>query len=458
MTLLGILLLVVALGLFIVSKFVNLRTEDVTTEGRFGDRRTLKAHPKFLTEWSGKKSVIIGVLGILSILSSSAFFYARPGHQYYIVYPTGKVVCEYEQGWKTCFPFSRIQEWESFTDIKVVKDGENLEGIEGPIAGGIPIRFIDKVVGTVQLSVRMQLPQDDKSFKQIVQEFRHPKNLINNTLIPTVKEQVINTGYMFTAEDYVSGDASNFRATLDEQLKSGGYAVDKIEHFDTITSPIVQEDGRKIVEVQTRYEVNKRIDKKTGLPIRIHHDITKNNIIVSQVIVDQVVLESKFRKKLEDSRDISAQKSIELQKIETAKAAQQRIVAEGERDKAAEKVEQELAQVKKLIAAETSLKEESIKLELAKKATETEEEVSKKIKIRADAEAYKTRKNVAAGISPERRLELELDAKVRMEEARAKRAVPTTMIVGGGDGKNGQSISNETLMLMQLTNKGNQNN
>ena len=32
------------------------------------------------------------------------------------------------------------------------------------------------------------------------------------------------------------------------------------------------------------------------------------------------------------------------------------------------------------------------------------------------------------------------------------------MIVGGGDGKNGQSISNETLMLMQLTNKGNQNN
>ena len=448
MTVIGVLLILVAIALYLTTKIVNLRTTDV--QGSNG--RVLQAHPKLLTSWNGYKSIGLTMIGWFFTMVSSSTFYARPGHQYHIVSPTGTITCIYTQGWKFIMPFSKVQEWESFTDIKVVYGNEDTEGIEGPINGGIPIRFIDKVVAEVGLSVRMQLPQDDVSFKQIVKEFRHPKNLINNTLIPTVKEQVTNTGYMFTAEDYVSGDASNFRATLDEQLKGGGYAVDKEEHYDTILSDIVIEGDRQIKDIQTTYEVNKRLDKN-GRAIRIEHDITKNNINVSQVIVDKVLLESKFRKKLETSRDISAQKSIELQKVETAKAAQQRIVAEGERDKAAETVEQQLAQVKTLIAKETMLKEEETNRKLALVALETEKINAKTKKVAADAEAYEISKKVRAGITPEKELEMRLDAEVRKEEARAKRAVPSTMIVGGGDGKNGSSISNETLMLMQLTNK-----
>jgi len=449
MTVLGILLLLVAIALYIVPKFMPLRTESQQVSNGYGGTKTLPAHPKFLTNWTGKKSLFLGIIGVVVMLSTSAFFYARPGHQYYIVYPSGQVSCEYNQGWKMVMPFSRIQEWESFTDIKVVGDGESTEGIEGPILGGIPIRFIDKVVGTVKLSVRMQLPQDDESFKQIVREFRHPKNLITNTLIPTVKEQVINTGYMFTAEDYVSGDASNFRATLDEQLKSGGYAVDKIEHVDTIASLIQKEGQREIKEIQTRYEVNKRISKKTGLPIRIAHDITKNNIIVSQVIVDQVVLEDKFRKKLEDSRDISAQKSIELQKIETAKAAQQRIVAEGERDKAAEKVEQELAQVKALIAIETSLKKEETNKQLSKIKVETAELDAKALKVKKDAEAYANRKLVQAGLTPQERAEWEYKTRVDMMKALSGEngiTLPTTVFQGESGGKSGQTGMLESIL------------
>jgi hypothetical protein len=453
MTVLGILLLLVAIALYVVPKFMNLRTESESVPNGYGGTKTLPAHPKFLTNWTGKKSLIVGVIGVLLMMSTSAFFYARPGHQYYIVSPTGQVSYEYSQGWKLVMPFSRVQEWESFSDIKVVSDGESTEGIEGPILGGIPIRFIDKVVGSVKLSVRMQLPQDDESFGQIVREIIHPKNLINNTLIPTVKEQVINTGYMFTAEDYVSGDASNFRATLDEQLKSGGYAVDKIEHTDTIESVIQNEEGRTIKEVQTRYEVNKRIDKKTGLPIRIAHDITKNKIIVSQVIVDQVVLEEKFRKKLEDSRDISAQKSIELQKIETAKAAQQRIVAEGERDKAAERVTQEKEQVKALIAIETQLKREETNRKLAEIALETEKLNSKKKKVAADAQAYENQRLVSAGLTPQERAQIEKETKIGVAAELSKIKFPETMIMG--DSKGGTPLESliGASMAKQLTGK-----
>ena len=220
-TAIGALILIFAIVMAVVINVVTVRkTSEVQTQD--GYERTLPASPVLLRTWSLKKSFVVGLLGVATMFATSCFFYARPGHQYYIVAPTGQVSCQFDQGWKMVMPYSRIQEWESFTDIKSVSEGESIEGIEGPINGGIPIRFIDKVMADVRLSVRMQLPQDPTSFIALVEEFRHPKNLINNTLIPTVREQVINTGYMFTAEDYVSGDASNFRATLDEQLKNGG--------------------------------------------------------------------------------------------------------------------------------------------------------------------------------------------------------------------------------------------
>ena len=86
--------------------------------------------------------------------------------------------------------------------------------------------------------------------------------------------------------------------------------------------------------------------------------LTKNNIIVSQVIVDTINLEGEFKKRLQAQRDESAKRQLEQQKIETARSTQLRVVAEGERDKAKEQVTQELAQVKTLIAIETKKKEE----------------------------------------------------------------------------------------------------
>ena len=433
LTFIGIIFILLSIAMFVTVKAMTLRKEDAEPD-YYG--KVAEKHPDLLLNWNLKKSAIGFGVGVLFIIFSSALLYARPGHQYYIVYPTGQVSCVYNQGWKVIMPFSRVQEWESYSDIKVIIGKEPRDGIEGVIEGGIDIRFIDKVLAKVKISVRMQLPQDDKSFEQIVKEFRHPKNLINNTLIPTVREQVVNTGYMFTAEDYVSGDASNFRATLDEQLKDGGYAVDKEEINDTIMSDIKSDSARKIKEVRTTYKVMKRLDKNNK-PIRIDHDIKKNNIVVSQVIVDQVILEKKFQQKLEASRDISAQKSIERQKIETAKVAQQRIVAEGERDKAAEKVKQELAQVNVLISIETDREKERTVKELAIIQLETAKINAKALMVKKDAEAYANRKMVSAGLTPMQRAEWEYKTSVGVAAAIAGPTglkLPTTMMSGGSGG------------------------
>lgn len=125
-------------------------------------------------------------------------------------------------------------------------------------------------------------------------------------------------------------------------------------------------------------------------------------------------------------------RQLEQQKIETAKATQQRIVAEGERDKAAERVTQEKEQVKTLIAIETDLKKERTNKELATIALETERIKAEKVRVTADAAAYEIRAKVRSGITPEVELKMRLDADVKKVAELAKIKFPETMIITGG--------------------------
>lgn len=390
-----------------------------------------------------KVSFIVGVVfGVLA----SCLMYAKAGHLYYMISPFGHKYTIMNSGYHIILPFTRIQEWEKYVDIKVVREGESTEGIEG-VMGLIPIRFIDQVTATANVSVRMEIPSDPIAFMALAEEFRHPSNLVNNTLVPAVKEQVSNTGYMFAAQDYISGSASDFRQALDDQLKNGGYSVEKKEYFDTTyTDDIQNMNSRRIAEVNTRYEVE--IRRKNGVPIRIEHDITKNNIKITQVIVEEIDLEPAFKKRLEQTRDIASTKRIEMEKIEAAKIRQQKIIAEGESDKAAERVAQEKEQVKKLIAIETLVKEEESNRQLAEISLQTARLNAEKVKVDADAKSYQLQK--AEGLSEEKKFMLEIAAKERIEVAKALAGpngitFPANYITaGGGDSKN----QTDPLMLL----------
>lgn len=442
LTILGFIMVAFAIAMSVMHPTLRLQPETKKGKNRWGDDVTeeLPASPTFLTMWTKKPRTILLGVGALLIVLPSFLFYATPGHQYYVVSPFGtKSAVTTKSGYVFKIPFSRIQEWEKFVDVKVIDEGDPTEGIEGIIKGGIPIRFIDQVKAAVKVSVRVQIPSDPESFMVLAEEFRHPQNFVNNTLVPTVREQVINTGYMFAAQDYISGAASDFRQTLDDQLKNGGFSVEKKEYFDTTyVNTGIQEDGeRKIREISTRYEVEKRIGTD-GFPTRIPHDITKNNVIVSQVIVDQLVLEEAFQKRLEKQRDIASQKRIEMEAVEAAKIAQQKILAEGERDKAAERVAQEREQVKTLIAIETKVKQEESKRELAEIALKTAELEAKAQKVKADAESYQNARLVSAGLTPQEKAQIQKETAIGVAAELAKLNLPEVYVAGSsGKGNNG---------------------
>ncbi|MFA8433275.1 MAG: SPFH domain-containing protein [Marinifilaceae bacterium] len=389
---------------------------------------------------SSKVSMGVIVAGGFLMILPYLFFWAEPGYQYFVVYPNGSKDAVLNEGikWRG---FAKIIPWQKYIDVKVVDKGEETEDIEG-VMKPIPIRFIDQVTASAKLSTRFQLPADKESFIEMAIEFRSLQNLVHNTLIPTVREVVSNTGYMFAAQDYISGSASDFRVAIEDQLKDGAYSVEKLEYRDTIVTSI-EDETRKIKEIQTRYEVKKREDEG-GKLIRIPHDINENKIIVAQVIVDDVILEQVFKKRLEAQRDESAKRQLEQQKIKTAKDAQARIIAEGERDKAGERVAQEKEQVKALIAIETKLKQEETNKRLAAIALETEKLKSAAKKVAADAESYQNAKLVSAGLTPQERAQIEKEIAIGVAKEIAKIKFPDVMITGG-DGK-GSKMPLESLI------------
>jgi hypothetical protein len=456
LTFLGFLCLFIAIIMVFVQP--HLRTENGVPD-RYGEYK--KAHPSFLTMWNAKFRLYLGVLGVLFLLSGESLIFAREGHQYYILSPTGSRSTIMSPGIKFVSPFSRVQEWEKFIDIKCVPTDKNgnytqdVTGIEGVIPNGIGVRFIDKVDAKVYASVRFEMPSDEKAFIKLVETYRQPANLINNTLLPTVSEQLKNVTFMYSAEDYVSGSATDYRMTIEDALKNGGFIVKKVEVRDTIyAEPSLDslvKSKRKIREIN-RFIRNEKV-LVNGIPKRTQHEINANQIITAQVIIDDVDLNKAFEDKLKQQRDISAEKIIEIQKVITAKAAQQRIVAEGERDKAAERVKQEKLQVNTLIAIETRVKEEESNRQLAEISVKTAELEARAMLTRERAVAESNRLKVSAGLTPQERAQNEKEIRIGIAKELAKMSVPQNIIMGNGNGGGSTEALLQIKLLKDLTGK-----
>lgn len=404
-----------------------------------------------LTKILGVKTFIIFVVsGVMLFLISSSLFYAERGFYYEVIYPNGNKAAYFDEGYHLVVPFTKINSWTANIDVKagnVEKMSNDIEGKMTPVN----VTFVDQVGATVSGSYRFSLPRDEKSFLDLAVKYRSISNLIDNSIIPTIAEQAKLTAKMFSAQDYISGSSQAFRQTFEEQLKSGTYVVKKTINKDTTWTRNIEEKDREIKDITITYSVDKVLDENK-LPKRISNEISSSGIIVSQVIIEDVEVDANYKQRLVAQKAESATRQLEQQKIETAKIAQQRIKAEGERDKEAERVEQEKNQVKQLIAIETKLKQEKTNLELAKIQLETEKANAQKKKVAADAQYYENAKMVSAGLTPLDKAKLENDRAIGVAAEIAKIKFPETMIIGGS---NGNSTPLESLigaaMAKQLT-------
>ena len=384
------------------------------------------------------KSLLVSLIGVVLISLNGLFFYAEAGFAYLVQYPTGTQIAELRPGYHLKW-WGEVVPWKKVVTIKFRSDRDKHldEQKYSGVRSVIPVRFNDAVKADIALSARFRLPENANDFLAMALDFRTQGNLINGSLIPSCKEVAKNSARLISAQEYIAGRGGELENAVLDQLENGMYILDAREikpkgsRIDSIST-----DKSRTIDTRTlvRYEVNKR-KNADGSVMRKKHPIKQYNITVSQATVEDVDPEARFKKLLGKQRDAAAQASIEKEKAKQAEYEKQRIIAEGEAQKAKIRVNMEKEQITTMITAETAQKKEEItvkkrKLELASAKLKAQE-----IKVLADAEAYKKQKVMQADGA----LEMKLKTYERVHQHYAKaitgmQLVPTTYI-GSNAGK-----------------------
>ena len=393
-------------------------------------------------------ALCIALAGICVMLMNGAIYYAEPGFNYLVQYPTGTQIGETTPGyhfkfWGSAIPFKK------FITVKAAR------GKDASVSASIPpiqARFTDAVVADVEVTARFQLPTATDKFLEMALAYRTQDNLENSTLIPVLREVVRNSARTMTAQDYIAGKGGEFENAILDQLRYGTYILDIKEIRPEGKTKIADAEVDRVIDQSqmVRYEVKKMIDPNTGEITRKPTALVDYQIIVSQSNVSNVDPEQKFKDMLALQRDAAAQASVKKQEAKRAEYEKQKIIAEGEAAKAQIRVDQEKAQITKLIAAETAKKEAEIALQEARILKLKEKELAEKVKIAADAEAYKKRKVLEADGALEMKLATIEKVAEKIARGWAERKVPQTVIVTGEGGDAAQYTGSPEEMKIML--------
>ena len=381
-----------------------------------------------------KSKIMFPLIGIGSFFVSDALFYASPGEYYLVQYIWGtqKVVME---------PGPHLKFWGNlikFKKVVTIKQSKNTGNASRSLPS-IGVRFNDSVTAKVSVTTRFQMPSDPAKFKAIALEYRSQDNLLDSSLVPMTAQIARNSARLISAQDYISGKGGEFEFALRDQMENGQYKLRTIEiGGKRVKQKIVKDKPRNVEGDKVKKYQVEIVKDASGAPVRLDLVTTKYNMKLSDINVEDVDPDDAFDKRLDKQRDAAAQGNIAKQEAQKAEYDKQRIIAEGERDKAEEKAKQEKIQVTELISAETERKKAFEEKKTAAIHLDTARLEAKKIKALADAEAYKKKAVMLADGALEIKLKALKEINKYYAEAlsKHKQIVPTTVIGSSGKGSN----------------------
>nr|WP_299384600.1 cell envelope integrity protein TolA [Allomuricauda sp.] len=400
---------------------------------------TLVAKPIFRTskllQWfTPKRSLQIIGVGILMSIITGTFFYAEPGTAYAVQYPWGGQKAVFRQGIHTKM-WGRLIPIQFELPIKyVIPNPEGNLGEQSEYANVDAAKywaFSDAVKARIATSVVISINTEDQSqFLSVADRNKTEKNLIRSRIIPNIDQSIKNTCKLMDAQDYISGQASDFDRYFKDQLENGMYVLEEYVHNED--KDIIGDSAtvRTVVNKESKQK-RFRIKFKDGRPIREEGNSLKAyGLTVVQAVVTEIDWETTFDKRLQLQKEEVAQTQLEKQQAEREFYRAQKEKARGEAEKAAERARLEKEQIQKTIAAETEAKVAEFNLVKEKKQFEVEKYKAQSKKVAADAEAYQNAKLVSAGLTPQERAEWDYKTSVGVARELKELRLPEIFIEG----------------------------
>lgn len=350
-------------------------------------------------------------------------------------YPfTGKMAFWTEPGFKwqwfgkTTTYYKTNQVW--FDEILETRQGDYFvnASLENP---AFPITYSDKGKGFVLGSVRIEMPINREQLNLIQSHYGSEHRLMEELIKPTIGKVILACGPLMTSLESVAEKRNDLIAYATDQLNNGIYATKTktVERLNSITNEM-----EKVHQAEIVYDENGNPKRNEDSPF------AKYGLKVSQLAIADLKYESATNNQIARQRE--ADMDIITAKAEAAKAIQQtiKIEEEGKQKAAQAKWEQEAVKAAEVTKAQQAYEVAAL---AAKEATE----IAKKVKAEGEAEAFRQRKLVEAGLSPKERAEIEKETKIGVAEALSKIQLPK-VVMTGGNGSNNPAMDAMGLKMM----------
>ena len=415
--------------------------------------KPLLSSSKRLEWFTKKRSFQITLLGVLLSVITGMFFYADAGTAYAVQFVSGGDKMITTQGIKLKW-WGRIIPLSYETSIKdiIVQEGESLP----KSAQGMYNReaqkweFSDAIKAEISTSVIVGVNINDEAvFLNMADRNRSESKLIFGRVLPNIDAAIKNTCKLMDAQDYISGQASDFDRYFRDQLENGMYQVELYYEAENESeaendSEVVGDTGtvRKIKVGKSSKQKKFRIKRnKEGEIIRDNSNTLKQyGLKIYQAQVTGIDWEESFDERLDLQKNEVAQTQLEKQQAEREYYRAKKEVAKGESEKAKERARLERIQIQQTIEAETEAKVAGFNLIKEKKQFEVEQYKAKSKKVAADAMYYENSKLVSAGLTPQEKAEWNYKTAVGVAQQIKDLKLPQTYIEGSKNGNGGNLL------------------
>lgn len=275
--------------------------------------------------------------------------------------------------------------------------------------------FNDGSKAAISALVRVELPSTQEGILKLKNDFSGGyDHFIRSGVVPIVENAIKLSANLRSAQDAYTTLAL-FQQAIQDQLENGMYVT------RSVREEIALGTGEKEIKQITEVVVD-----KNGNPIRVPNKLQDYGCKVSCVIDVPA-----FDKKVEDmiSRRKDEAMKTELAKQAALRATQDALTAEaqGKANVATAQYEKEVEKVKEVTEARK-------KFEVEQLAAQTALQTAKKIEAEGYANAAANRALVAAGLTPEQKMNMQIQIAEVVSKNIAAASTPSVVIMGEGGG------------------------
>lgn len=314
---------------------------------------------------------------------------------------------------------------------------DNEEGKQ--MGNPIPVIFNDASDGMIYGSLRVKLPTETKYLERIQTDYNGMDRLMQDLVRPTVTKVIYASGPLMSAFESYAEKKNDLIEYVTDQLNNGVYktTVKQIEVIDQFSG---EKKSVKVASLIIDEDAPGGYARSESSPFA-YYGLEIGQVAVSKIGYSQKVMQQ-IAQQQEANMLVATSKSKSL-------AAQQETIRIAEEGKAAaEKAKWEQEKIKVVAVTKASQEYEVSRLE-AQKANE----VAKKVKAEGEAEAYRQRKLVEAGLSPREKADFEMRTKIGVAEALSKIQLPKVVTAGGSSSGNTAMDAMGLKMMTDLVDK-----